>query len=69
MNDKISPIRPIRQTQSETTIPKGERPHSVRYYWSAGGTICSGHTVVFGKTRTAARSSFFASNSHVQEAA
>jgi len=52
-------------TQTETTIPKGQRPHSVRYYWSTAGTICSGHSVAFGKTRSAALAAFFAENPHV----
>jgi hypothetical protein len=59
----------IPDTHTDTLIPKGARPHSVRYYWSTAGTVCSGHTVVIGKTRNAALAAFFTTNPHVQEAA
>jgi hypothetical protein len=73
MNSKLqkgrAPLAERADTHSETLIPNGERPYSVRYYWSPGGTICSGHSVAFGKTRSAALAAFFAENPHVQEAA
>ena len=63
MKHHIHPDKP--DTHSETTIPNGQRYHSVRYYWTVGGTICSGHSVATGKTRSAAVAAFFSENPHV----
>jgi hypothetical protein len=57
------------QAPPATETQDGSHPYAVRYFWSTAGTICSGRTVVFGKTRSAAERTFFKDHKHVQKEA